>query len=62
MNNYVCFFRGEDQLSKPGIYWWLPLYLEDAWSNENNWTAITWHPLNSYRQKSGIFVGPISPW
>jgi len=48
-----------NELTIPGYYWWLPeCSLQDS-DKAEHWTIVSWHPLDSSRQKSGRFVGPL---
>lgn len=44
-----------------GYYWWLPVYLKNEPEYPEHWSIITWHPKDESRQKSGTFVGPLTP-
>jgi len=53
------------EMVEPGYYWWLPEMFrgdDEAFRMEENWSIISWHPLNDQRQKSGQFLGPIRRW
>ena len=57
----VTQYDGEDEMTEPGYYWWLPLCSRDEPDKPENWSIVSWHPRNPERQKSGIFVGPLTP-
>lgn len=48
-----------DQITVPGYYWWLPLCSADDADKPEHWKVVAWHPKDTSRQKSGLFVGPI---
>ncbi|UKH48011.1 hypothetical protein [Pseudomonas phage vB_PaeM_RP7] len=46
---------------EPGYYWWLPEYLSTSPEKQENWQIICWHPLDTSRERVGVFVGPLTP-
>ncbi len=50
-----------EQMVEPGYYWWLPEYLSTSPEKEENWQIICWHPLDTSRERVGVFVGPLTP-
>lgn len=50
------------EMTEPGYYWWLPSCSESepqGSEKDENWSVISWHPLNNAHEKSGVFYGPL---
>jgi len=52
-------YLAADQLTEPGYYWWLPATFQDDPGLPENWSIRNWHPDDSTRPRSGLFVGPL---
>jgi len=48
-----------DQLTEPGYYWWLPECFKNEPNEPEHWSVRNWHPEDSTRPRSGLFVGPL---
>lgn len=52
----------QNEMTEPGFYWWLPSCSEQepqGSEKDENWSVVSWHPLNNAREKSGVFYGPL---